>query len=339
MPATNALDEYPDGSPSLGQSNHSTSRRTGVTHARKCAPSTGKSYLRHRCHGHRIVMHSCSLSGNEHATVCEGLGSAVPGGTPRFMVSTGASHPLDRGSLVLRGILHERFDCPQHPHQFGPFFGKQATLTPQVAEDLGARVSVRVSGTRTGYAEGTGTSLTSDPVVGPNAPTVSRLSGSSRYRTNDAVNAKFGVEGGPRFVATGVDFADALPIGPVVGITGRTLFLVPRTSVDPKTLNAMKALSPSAVYVVGGTGAVSPAVVSKVKVATGKNPLRVSGLNRYDTSEQVHKKFFVGGGLPVGSASVATGRDFPDALSAAARHRHPCFLARVRQYRRLSYLG
>lgn len=110
---------------------------------------------------------------------------------------------------------------------------------------MGVRVSVRVSGTRTGYAEGTETAPTSDPVVGPNAPTVSRLSGSSRYRTNDAVNAKFGVKGGPLFVATGVDFADALPIGPVVGITGRTLFLVPRTSVDPKTLNAMKALSPS----------------------------------------------------------------------------------------------
>lgn len=152
----------------------------------------------------------------------------------------------------------------------------------------------------------------------PNKPSVSRLSGPSRYDTNAAVNAKFGVKGGPMFVATGADFADALSIGPVVGITGGTLFLVPRNSVDRKTLNAMAGLSPSAVYAVGGTGAVSASVAEKVRSATGKAPVRVSGKNRYDTSEQIFKRFFVDDDRPVSSAFVATGRDFPDALSAAS---------------------
>lgn len=152
-------------------------------------------------------------------------------------------------------------------------------------------------------------------VSGPPAMVI-RLAGSNRYGTNDAVNARFGVRGGPIFVATGADFADALSIGPVVGIRKGTLFLTPRKTIPPETLAAMKALAPSAVYVVGGTGAVSDEVVDEVRAATGKNPQRVSGVNRYGTSEAIYKQFFGGGA--VSTAFVATGRDFPDALSAAS---------------------
>ena len=152
----------------------------------------------------------------------------------------------------------------------------------------------------------------------PNKPKVTRLAGSNRYGTNDKINQKFKIKGGPVFVATGADFADALSIGPVVGITGGTLFLTPRNSIPQSTLDQIKALTPSAVYIVGGTGAVSAPVATKVGQAAGKSPIRVQGSNRYGTSEAVYNRFFVTENRPVATAFVATGRDFPDALSAAS---------------------
>lgn len=187
-----------------------------------------------------------------------------------------------------------------------------------VAADAGKKITVTVVGKRAGYANGSKTSAAVSVVLPANKPVVSRLAGPSRYGTNDAVNAKFGAKGGPVFVATGADFADALSIGPVVGVTGGSLFLTPRKSIDQVTLNRIKDLKPSAVYIVGGSGAVSDGVVAKVKAASGKSPVRVAGVNRYDTSEAIYKRFFVDGKRAVPSVFVATGRNFPDALSAAS---------------------
>ena len=186
-----------------------------------------------------------------------------------------------------------------------------------VVGDVGRQISVRVTGSKAGYEPASRTSAAVTVAQPPeNKPSVTRLFGSDRYGTNDAVNKSFGVKGAPVFVATGADFADALSIGPAVGVLNGTLFLTPRNSVDQKTLNAMKALSPSQVYIVGGKGAVSDGVAAQVKRATNKSPVRVSGKNRYDTSEQVYRQFFAG--RAVATAFVATGRDFPDALSAAS---------------------
>ena len=190
------------------------------------------------------------------------------------------------------------------------------TLTPSDAQQ---KITVQVTGSKAFYSDASKTSaaVTVAPMP-PNVPTVTRLSGKDRYGTNRAVNARFVNTGGPVFVATGADFADALSIGPVVKITGGTLILSGRTSIDQATLDQVQALSPSAVYVIGGKGAVSEGVVSRVAAATGRSPERVSGTNRYETSEAIYQKFFVDTARPVATAFVATGRDFPDALSSAS---------------------
>lgn len=64
---------------------------------------------------------------------------------------------------------------------------------------------------------------------------------------------------------------------------------------------------------IGGTGAVSKSVETQLgRIAPVE---RVSGKDRFDTSKQVFDKFFAGRGPA--TAFVATGLDFPDALSAA----------------------
>ena len=185
--------------------------------------------------------------------------------------------------------------------------------------DANTNITVQITGTLIGADSVTksGPDVQVSPLpVGPNKPNVTRLADGTRYGTNRAVNGVAGIKGGPVFIATGTGFADALSIGPVVRMLGGSLFLTAPNSVEPKTLDAIRRLTPSSVYIVGGTGAVSQQVASQVGAATGKTPQRVSGANRYATSEAIFNKFFAS--RVVSSVFIATGRDYPDALSAAA---------------------
>lgn len=151
----------------------------------------------------------------------------------------------------------------------------------------------------------------------PTEPNVRRLAGANRYETNLAVNDAVDLQkGGIVIVATGADYADALSAAPAAAVNDGALFLTTRNGVTAKTLAEIKALEPSRVYVVGGTGAVSTQVVQQLRDATGVFPVRVSGANRYETSAKVFQTFF--GLQGADTVFVATGLDFPDAISASA---------------------
>ncbi len=152
-----------------------------------------------------------------------------------------------------------------------------------------------------------------DAPVGAN---VERIAGSSRYATNLAVNAKTMKTGAPVFVATGASYPDALSVAPAVRAENGSLVLVGKNKVDQGTLDLLKEKKPSAVYVIGGNNAISSAVVTQLKSATGVNPQRISGSSRYETSERIFNKFFAT--KDINGVFIATGRAFPDALSASA---------------------
>jgi putative cell wall-binding protein len=84
---------------------------------------------------------------------------------------------------------------------------------------------------------------------------------------------------------------------------------------DP-VANELRRLSPTTVVLVGGDGVLDDATEARVKAAVGTASVqivRVAGPDRFTTSVRLAERF--------GTASVvyvATGRDFPDALSAAA---------------------
>ena len=181
------------------------------------------------------------------------------------------------------------------------------------AADRWKDISVRVTGTRDGYQAGV---ATSEAVMISQRTDVHRLAGSNRYGTNLAVNTVAARVGKPLFIATGSTFPDALSIGPAVALTEGSLFLTPPAGFNAATIAQIKALSPTRVYIVGGEGAVSSQVAAQVRSATGVMPERVGGINRYETSAKVLSRFFSGRTVP--TAFVATGRDYPDALSASA---------------------
>ena len=87
--------------------------------------------------------------------------------------------------------------------------------------------------------------------------------------------------------------------------------------MSPFRIAAPVSLTPSRAHIVGGTGAVSPKVEQQLRSALkGTQIKRVSGSDRYGTSTAVLKEFF--SGQKIRRAFVATGIDYPDALSAAA---------------------
>ncbi len=197
--------------------------------------------------------------------------------------------------------------------------GATGTTYKPLASQVGKKITVQVTGSLAGAKSVAQTSSAVVVKAAPKpAPKPGRLAGVNRYETNYQVNLKDMKAGKPLFVATGTQFPDALSIGPAVALTDGALVLAPRGGFKPgdNSLNLIKQRKPSAVYIIGGPNAVSNAIANQVGSAAGRTPERIGGSNRYETSDQVFRKFF--SNRSVSAAFVATGANYPDALSAAA---------------------
>ena len=154
-----------------------------------------------------------------------------------------------------------------------------------------------------------------DVLPSATAPAVTRLSGADRYATSAAVSRASFPQPTARvvYLASGSGFADALSAGPAATAQGGSLLLTAPSSLPAATATELDRLRPPRVVVVGGPGAVSDAVLRAAR-AYSASVTRVGGRDRYATSEAVARAAF-----PLGVTSgavVATGRDFPDALTA-----------------------
>ncbi len=149
---------------------------------------------------------------------------------------------------------------------------------------------------------------------------VDRLAGSNRYATAVEISQQ-GFPGGSDtlYVASGTNFPDALAAGPAAAYRNSPLLLVPRTSIPAEVSAEIARLTPSTIYIVGGTSAVSSEVEAELG-ATGAVVVRLAGTDRYDTGRRIVADVY---GLVNPSDStglavvyIATGRGFADALSA-----------------------
>ncbi len=142
---------------------------------------------------------------------------------------------------------------------------------------------------------------------------VVRRAGSNRYVTAVVLSqAAFPDGAGTVFVATGDDFPDAVVAAPAAILHDGPLLLVPRSGGLPAYVAAeILRLAPERIVVVGGTAAVSTAAFTAL-TALAATVERISGSDRYSVSAAVSAAFFGTGG----SAYVAVGTAFPDALAA-----------------------
>ena len=179
------------------------------------------------------------------------------------------------------------------------------------SSDLGDTLSVRVTGTKAGHTPTSSTSDETSPVVNGDV-SVERVSGASRYEGAIAISqAAFPGTAAVVYVATGTNYPDALSAAPAAVAEGAPLLLVPSGAIPSNILAEINRLDPAKIVVVGGTGVVSPAAFSQLQeIAT---TVRMSGVNRYATSRAVVEGAFDS----ADTAYIATGRNFPDALSAS----------------------
>lgn len=157
-----------------------------------------------------------------------------------------------------------------------------------------------------------------------------RVAGANRYATavaasqalyTDEVLATFPVE--VAFVASGVNYPDALAATSLVPLFGPMLLVPPTGTVPAVVKTELNRLNPDFVVIIGGTGAVSAGVESQLAAIAETD--RVDGVDRYDTA--AYAAVITDGAYedqdevtPVGvdTLFVVSGQNFPDALAAGA---------------------
>jgi spore germination protein YaaH len=100
--------------------------------------------------------------------------------------------------------------------------------------------------------------------------TVNRIAGGDRYSTAAYISASTFAPGAPVvYVATGLNFPDALAGAAVAGSQGAPILLVAPGSIPAVTAAELARLQPGRIVVLGGTGVVSEAVAAAARVAAG----------------------------------------------------------------------
>ncbi|MHB1017528.1 MAG: cell wall-binding repeat-containing protein [Coriobacteriia bacterium] len=120
-------------------------------------------------------------------------------------------------------------------------------------------------------------------------------------------------------LATAYNWPDALGGAALAGAVDGPLLLTPQDHLPAEVAAEITRLAPKRVYVLGGTGAVSDAVMNAAKALTSENiATRLYGDDRYDTAIAIAAEVKAMRGAEYeGTAFICTGADFPDALSAA----------------------
>ena len=146
--------------------------------------------------------------------------------------------------------------------------------------------------------------------------TVSRVAGPDRYSTAAALSSATFTRGASlAYLATGSDYPDALAAAAAGGGKAPVLLAAP-TTVPATAAAELRRLGARNVIVIGGVSAVPDEIFSAWASADpAASFARVSGADRFATAAAVSAKTYAGGAKV---AYLATGLDYPDALTSAA---------------------
>jgi putative cell wall-binding protein len=143
---------------------------------------------------------------------------------------------------------------------------------------------------------------------------VTRISGSDRYATAAEISNSWSTTD-TVFLATGLNYPDALGGGPVAALNNSPILLTQKNAVPGATNAALHRLSPSRVVLLGGTAVISTTVENDLR-SRYPEVIRLAGSDRYATAAAVSKWHFTDGASTV---YVATGLNYLDALVAGPR--------------------
>lgn len=157
----------------------------------------------------------------------------------------------------------------------------------------------------------TGIDLTPEPF----RFSTSRIEGDDRYSTSVASTQAFAPGVPVLYIASGEGWADALSAGPAASIQDGALLLTDPNSLKASTSAEITRLAPQKTVVVGSDKTVSDTVYRQIDALVDTPLSRIGGGDRYDTSRLIVADAFDDGSA--GDLFLATGGNFPDALSVA----------------------
>jgi len=151
---------------------------------------------------------------------------------------------------------------------------------------------------------------------------VERLEGPDRFETAGEIAREVVATGSGSVsqvvLARGDNFADALSAGNI-GTNGRApVLLTPSDTLGPAARQALADVMEvnNTVYLAGGDVALSEAVADQVR-QEGYRVQRLAGENRYETGVEIAREASIQFGIDAEPAVLASGGNFPDALTAA----------------------
>lgn len=146
-----------------------------------------------------------------------------------------------------------------------------------------------------------------------------RIQGDNRYRTmKAAVGKAFTEDCSTVVVASGENWPDALAASALAGSLECPVVLTQQDKFNSQTHDAVKALRPQKVIIVGGRGAVTDKVrdsILKLGIAS-ENVIRIEGADRVETAEKIEMKVMENS--TADTCIIASGNDYADALSISA---------------------
>ncbi len=248
---------------------------------------------------------------DRYATAVAVSRSTTGPGVDQLFVATGEDFPDALAGAAAAGSLRE-------PMLLLPSSGVPADVVAEISRLHPSRITVLGGG-----------GVVSDRTVaqlGGLSPIVRRLSGTDRFATSAAIStATFAAGVADVFVATGLDFPDALAGAAAAGYLRVPLLLVRSDSVPDVVRTELSRLHPSRITILGNQGVVSPAVESTLeKLAPVVR--RLGGVTRYETAAAISAAVYA----TSSQVFLANGLTFPDALvgaPAAAAAGAPLLLA------------
>ncbi|AFQ45904.1 cell wall-binding repeat-containing protein [Desulfosporosinus meridiei] len=137
-----------------------------------------------------------------------------------------------------------------------------------------------------------------------------RLAGQDRYETSLLVAQAVGLSKGA-FVTTGMNYPDALSIGPIAAANEMPILLVPPTELTPTQKDFLAKTKISSAVIVAGYYDLSDNVLNQFPEYE-----LISGYDAYDRNIKLIKRF--SGDLNLDTVYVSTGGSFSDGLAASA---------------------
>jgi len=248
-----------------------------------------------------IVTNYHSIEGpNRFQTAVAAAEESFPDGAETVIIATGRNWPDALGGAALAGV----YDAPillVDTHSI------PAEVSAEIAK-LGATNAIIL-----GETPAVGIEVASELAK---TLDVERIGGRDRYETAEKIAARViekldSAYSGDAFVATGVNFPDALAASPLAYGLGRPIYLVRPTSGAPIT--AMQAQGVTDVVILGSSEAVSSTHGNALAAVFATQ--RWEGSDRYATAASVATRAVNDLGMDWDQLAIATGQNFPDALA------------------------